>query len=102
MIYNPGLLNKKITIITDKQIQDAEGFDTIKSKPLCTTWARIMPLRGRENYDNDVKVDKNYATITIRYRADITDKMLIKYGDDVYNILNIVDPNMAHESLELY
>jgi SPP1 family predicted phage head-tail adaptor len=102
MIFNPGTLNRKIKIIGKVQSKDEYGFDTVKDGVIYETWAKIAPVRGKEYYDSDRLRDNNYVTITIRYRKNVTDQMYVIYEDHRYNIENVVDPYMTHESLELY
>lgn len=102
MIYNPGELNKRVEIISS--IPDNSGdFDRAADKTVCTCWASIAPLRGREYYDAGAKRDDGQVKITIRYRTGIDATCRVKYGNHLY-ALNCppVDPFMDHASLELY
>lgn len=102
MIFNAGELNRKIQIVST--MPDTSGtFTENKERVICTCWANISPLRGREYYDADVKRDDGQVKITIRYRKGIDATCKVKYLNHVY-ALNCppVDPFMEHSSLELY
>jgi len=102
MIYNAGRLNRKITFYGKMTGKDRRGFDTETDGKLFSCYAEIIPARGREYYESQQLRDDESVKIIVRYRSNITHDMTIRYQNHVYNIESIVDPNMDHESLELF
>lgn len=102
MIFNPGELNKRVTIISSTP--DSSGdFDRAADRIICTCWASIAPVRGREYYDAGAKRAEGIIKITIRYRPGIDATCRVKYGNHIYELNSPpVDPFMDHSSLELY
>lgn len=97
-----GLLNKRIEILGKKAVTDEYGFDTQTEDVIYRCWASIKPARGKVFYELERKADTEYTLITIRWRKGITHDMKVRYLEHIYDIDTIVDPNMRHESLELY
>lgn len=110
-IANIGRLCKKVSIVSGVA-GEYGGFDTITDNLLYKNiWADIVPMKGRERFE-PMKGRENYIAnpirndeevkIIVRYRADITEGCKVLYRQHVYEIKSIVDPDMEHESLELY
>ena len=97
-----GLLNKRIEILGKKAVTDEYGFDTQTEGVIYRCWASIKPARGKVFYELERKADTEYTLITIRWKKGITHDMKVRYQEHIYDIDTIVDPNMRHESLELY
>ena len=102
MIYNPGLLNKRIKIYEPADTTNSGGFDSTTPKLLATVWGQVAPLRGREYYEHDKTRDENLVKIVIRYRKDLQECYTVEAGGHTYNINSIVNPGADCESLELY
>ena len=101
MIYNAGDLSRKIQIVTTDT--DSTGdFSKEKERVLCSCWANIAPLRGREYYEANEKRNEGQLKITIRFRHNLTAGCAVLYGSHRYNIDSVDDINMDHSSLELY
>lgn len=66
-----------------------------------TVWAAIWPVSASEM----IKADKSTMTIThrirIRYRSDIESGWRIVWSTRYFNIVSIIDPNMAHRWIDL-
>lgn len=101
MITNIGTLNKKVDIAAGVT-EEHRGFDTVNYKIIHKgIWARIEPLRGKEYYEAQRVKNEEIVKITIRYRETVTEGCKVLYRDHVYEIKNIADPDMSHESMEL-
>ncbi|BAL85199.1 phage related protein (plasmid) [Selenomonas ruminantium subsp. lactilytica TAM6421] len=102
MILNPGLLNKKVDVWGAKSAEKG-GFDSTKPVKLYSRIsAAIQPVRGSQFFISQLTANKENVKITIRYRRGITESCTVTYHNHVYDVQSIVDPDMAHESLELY
>lgn len=95
-----GTMDKRITILVPKEYEE-DGLTRQRMVPFCRTWARIEPQRGNELIQAYKDTLTDLIKVTIRYRSGITNRMAVKYGDDVYFIRYVVDPYMAHVKLEL-
>lgn len=99
---NAGTLDKRIKIM---QFQDVETeYETTEQQLVerLSCWARIEPARGREYYEAQRIRTVNSYKITIRFRPNLNESMIIKYGARQFEIQNIVDPYESHVYLELY
>lgn len=102
MILNPGTLNKKVDIYKPQK-QTNDGWDTVKDTVLYKRIsAAIYPVRGQEYYEAKKLRNDESVKIVIRYRKNIDDGCYIVYQNHKYSVQSVVDPNMTHESLELY
>lgn len=98
---NPGRLNRRVTIASHGTTPDAFGQPANTWATLATVWAEITPKRGRElvaakSVDSEVS-----ATITIRYRADVTAAHRITHAGKIYNIAAVIDRNGEGKFLDL-
>lgn len=98
-----GALNRRIHIVKYTDTKDEYGFtyhgyvDVIGN----AIWAKIEPARGRTYYEQYRDKSELITKITIRYRKNIDESMLVQYGDKMYRIMSVVDPYEAHVKLEL-
>ena len=100
MICNPGLLDKRVNIYVNTTTTGT--FDEIHSKLLYhRIAASIIPARGRAYREANMTAEKGNVTITIRYRKDITTACVVSYHEHIYRVIDVIDPQMQHESLEL-
>lgn len=100
---NPGRLNKRVTLL---QLSDIENEYGTISKDLTLViphpiWARVEPFSGRDYKEEAKDKTEDLFKITIRYRPNISNDMLIGYKNAVYAIQNIADPAEKHEQLIL-
>ena len=101
--YKTGHLNKRVTLLKLTEVEDEynlthqELVDAVGHK----VWAKIEPLRGAAYLEAHKEGVKDTIRITIRYRANVTNDMFVKYRDKLYTIDTIIDPAEAHAKLEL-
>lgn len=101
--YRVGHLNKRVNLLKLAETEDEynlthqEMVDAIGHK----IWAKIEPLRGAAYMEKHKEGVKDTIRITIRYRANVTTDMFVRYRDKVYTIDTIIDPAEAHAKLEL-
>lgn len=69
--------------------------------PFLKIWARIEPLRGRAYYEQYKEKTEDLSKITIRYRNNINNSMVVQYKNKLYRINTVIDPYEAHIKLEL-
>ncbi|GMB01070.1 phage head closure protein [Pelosinus sp. IPA-1] len=99
---NIGSLDKKITFLSQEEVENELRLTELKPIKKLTCWARIEPLRGKEYYEAQKNKTENSYKITTRYHKNLSDSMLIRYQNQFFEIQNIVDPYMKHISLEIY
>lgn len=93
-VINAGKYNKKITIYSETEVKDSEGFITVQQQEVLTTFASVKTTKGFTLIVNDTDFEKAYTNFTIRYPiTEITRDMIIIFRNKVYTIeyLNNVD-----------
>jgi len=81
-----GAMQNRITIQAPAAGQDAFGEPIVGWTDICTVWAAIDDLSGRQYIAAQAGQNVVETTITIRYRAGITAAMRVLHGADVYDI----------------
>lgn len=93
MNIDAGELRHTITFLTDAGKRDAEGYRVRELaedlSPVCTCRAKWRRDSGREVADRDGDYGVEVGTFTIRYRAELNRKMLIRFQDRLYEIEDI-------------
>jgi SPP1 family predicted phage head-tail adaptor len=96
-----GTLDKRVTILKYEDVETPYNLTQKKLMPFLKVWARIEPLRGRAYYERYKEKTEDLSKITIRYRKNIDNSMLVKYRNNLYEIKNVIDPYESHIKLEL-
>ena len=81
-----GKLRHKITIENVTETISDVGETVEEWDEFAKVWAEISPLRGREYWASKQTTSEITGKIMIRYLADITSKMRIKFGERIFNI----------------
>ncbi len=104
MIYNAGRLNRKVAIYKKAHhtTKDAYGFSSVKKEKPVMVSAWINPKRGKEYMQSGVNEAQQEVVFTIRFRPWVTEDCEIEYQNIRYQIKAVIDPDMRHESLEIY
>lgn len=104
-----GRLNRRVRFETKIETQDAMGARTVSWTPLCTVWASVEPLRGRE-YLEAYKVASPVTTrITARAGRDIsaetlrpnTHRAVDALRGTVYNIESVIESSLRRQMIEI-
>lgn len=99
---NAGTLDKRIKILVRQDAETTYGTTEQQFAEVISCWARIEPARGRLYYEVQKTRTENSYKITIRFRKNLNESMIVQYGARQFEIQNIVDPSEAHVYLELY
>jgi SPP1 family predicted phage head-tail adaptor len=83
-----GRLNKKVTIQQVTETQDGKGGIIPAWATFAPAWAAIEPLAGKEYLSSKQVNAETSVKIRIRYLANITSKMRVKYGTRIYEIVS--------------
>jgi len=94
-----GLLRHRITIQTVSETRDSYG-DPVQ------TWSTYKTVRagkrnksGKETEVNNVRNPQRMVEFMIHYVSGITNKMRIKHGDAIFNILFIDNVNELNRDM---
>lgn len=93
---NANSLNRKITF--QKLVKTINEVKEVVQTPqdYLTTFAKISPvkpltLKGGEYLDDQKSKPQLVYKITTRYRSDINESMLIRYGSSIFQIIGILN-----------
>lgn len=90
-----GRMDKRVTFqqkifSTDASNQHkVTGWEDIATTP--TVWANVEYKSGSENFQSDQLVAVKIASIGIRYRTDLTTENRVLVGDEIFDILTIIE-----------
>ena len=103
MKVNIGELNKRISIVSIRMIQDDYGFETEQEFEVCKAWAKVSNMSGTEVFKAGADYAKTKTRFLVRYRKDIevTSDMKIRFKDKLYNIIYPNNYNYSNEFVEL-
>ncbi|WP_067924869.1 phage head closure protein [Alicyclobacillus shizuokensis] len=93
----------RITIQQQVTVTDDEGFTTTTWQDVATVWAAVEPMnaRWRVFYEAAAVNAERDTLIRIRYRPGVTQDMRVVYGQRVFSIRLVVDPEERHREIQL-
>ena len=101
VVVQAGTLNRRITLQTRAPAQDSYGQESITWSDWATCWAHIRPMSGREILAAQAINAETTHIVTIRYRPGVNAGMRLLFGSRIFNIEAVIEPEMAHVTLEL-
>lgn len=103
-VMDIGKLNKRLTFLYYKDVEDEIGQISQKLTPLKTVWGSLYPTRGSEFYEAQKLRSKVTYKVYVRYIHDveITSENYIEYKDKLYAIESVNNVDMANKMLEIY
>jgi len=101
MGLSAGALNRRITLQARSATVDTYGQQVVTWTDWTTCWALIEPLEGREAMAARAINAETSHTVTMRYLAGVTASMRVVYGTRIFNVLSVIEPDMARVSLVL-
>lgn len=96
-----GWLRHRITLQTKSTTQDTYGAEQDVWTDEATVWASVEPLRGQEYFSSKQMQAEETTRIRIRYRSGITPAWRVIFGDRIFNIKSIINPQERNIFLEL-
>lgn len=93
---NPGELRYKITFQLQDLEQEVEKWDDV-----CTVWANIKPIAGKEYYQAETIESELTHRIIMRYRKGITPEMRVVYKGRIFYIQSVINDYERNVSLQL-
>lgn len=85
-----GKLDRRVTIQQATVGHDAFGQPLTTYADVCTVWASISDMTGREFLAASATQAEVQTKITIRYRVGIVAAMRVVSGSDIYNIAAVL------------
>jgi len=99
---NPGKLRHRVTIQEFVEQMDEYGTPLGGAwQDVATVWAAVEPIQGREYILLQNTQSELTARVRIRYCPGITPAMRVVYGDRIFDIQSVIDPEERHIELQL-
>ena len=96
-----GELRHRVTIEEASLTRDDFGGQVETWSEVVTCWAAVEPLQGREFLEGRREEAEVSTRIRIRYRAGILPGMRVTWGDHVYDIDSVIEPDSRRRELVL-
>lgn len=93
-------LNKRVRILKPSKMRDEFGEPVNDLVEVCTVWAAIEPLRGREFFAALQENAEVTVRIRIRYRDGIDRTMFVEHKGTIYEIMHIIHPELNRKELQ--
>lgn len=96
-------LNKRVGIFRPAGPDETDEYGEPLDVPIkvCDVWAAIEPLQGQDRYVARQEHAEVTTRVRIRYRTGIDRTMTAKYGEQEFEILYIIHPQLARKELQL-
>jgi SPP1 family predicted phage head-tail adaptor len=96
-----GNLDRRITFYEQRSTKDEFGGFVSRLYPIATVWAAVASMAGRlidgESQQRAAEAD---TRISMRYRGDITQRSIVAYQGESYDLLNVAEIG-RREGLEI-
>lgn len=89
MIKQAGELDRRITLQGVSTSTDAFGQRVATYSTLAEVWANVVESGGAEGEEGDMVAATHKVAFTIRYRADVNERMRVVYNGVTYKILSV-------------
>lgn len=99
-----GPMRHRATLQTYTPTRDATGGVVESWTDVATVYARVEPIRGREALEAEQILAEADTRVTIRYGSEwaaINPSWRVLCRNVVYNIVHVVERNLAHREYEL-
>ncbi len=97
----PARMDKRVTIQRVSQTTDGQGGFTEGWGEIATVWALIEPATGYEKMQAMQQSSPISHKLTIRYYSELTTKHRILFGERIFAIKEIINPNESNQFLKL-
>lgn len=88
---DPGRLDRRITLLTNRNMTDDWNQNSSVYETLATVWAHVADPGAREREEADQRVTVRSKVFTIRYRSDVNALTRITYDSDTYEITGLAE-----------
>ena len=100
-ITSPSELDKRVTLQHQTRTPDGMGGFTVTWTDAATVWAAIWPVSASETIQAAQATMTVTHRIRIRFRSVLKASWRIAWAGRYFNIVSIIDPNMAHRWLDI-
>ena len=102
-MIDAGKYNRKITIIQEVVVKDADGFDQVTQQNVLSPWAEVKTTKGMTLIANGSDFEKAFTRFVFRFpQTTVIDrKMFVLFQGKKYSIQYINDIDDMHIELEL-
>ena len=100
---NPGLLNKRIEILTIGEGYDADGYPVEGEVVYKKLWSQVIPISVKDYSEAKATQTENITKFVIRYSKslDITNSMFIKYIDKRFKVESVLNDEEKNITLTI-
>jgi SPP1 family predicted phage head-tail adaptor len=84
-------LRHKVTLQTKTLTTDGQGGSTATWSDVTTLWCAIEPTKGYERYQAMQMQTPITHKITTRYAASVTTACRLKFGDRIFNVVEVIN-----------
>lgn len=96
-----GMLDRRLSLYTVSDDVDEFGVSEDSLDFLRTIWGGIFNMRGGESLANGIELNNIDVVFRIRHAPDISDKMVVGYGDKFFDI-EFIEEIGRKDELRLY
>lgn len=100
-MVNAGKFTQQIIIRNPSTARDVMGGVYGTGSTVATVWAEKQDWTGSEARDNGQDATTLRTKFIIRYRSDVTAKMQVVHGSDVYDIEVVMDYDGTQREITL-
>jgi SPP1 family predicted phage head-tail adaptor len=100
-VINPGRLNRPIKLKARTETSNAGGFQQTGTSLIGSTWGECRPAYGNESWVAGILLAEKPTTVLTRYNAQLDDTCLIEIDGRDYEIVGLIDLDLAHEFYEI-
>ena len=101
VITSPSELNKRVTFQHPTKAPDGMGGFVVVWTEAATVWAAVWPVSATETIQAGQPAMTVTHRIRIRFRSVLKASWRVSYAGRIFNIVSIVDPNSAHQWLDV-
>jgi len=98
---DPGELTKRMELQANAYTKGTDGAKVDAWTTLATIYAGLFPLRGREFFQSQAVQSELSHRIRIHFRRNVRPEMRMKYGNRIFDIQAIINPEEANMYLDL-
>ena len=85
-----GRMRYRIDVQEFSISKNANGFPVKTWNTVCSIWADVVPVSGKELLNSGQIISEVTHKIYIRYRDGINTDMRVKHEDKYYNIISVL------------
>ncbi len=96
-----GALRERVIALHEQKTDDELGGQLVTWPPVFTTWAKVVPITGKESVESAQIQSTLRYRVTIRYRDNVTEAMRLQWGEKILNIISVANVDLHRKYLEI-